>query len=307
MKDYIVLTLVFLAIFTSINAEVSGAPATMGYVIFSIVFIAGLLAYRRHQSNYVKSMLIASIIVQLIFFLAIPYWVIKNYMPLNVSWPYFPEVLWETGALILWYYIVSFIFIPVSVYLFGRRAWCSFICGTGVLAETLGDKYRIKGQKGCGIHPAFTIIRWLIVIITVVFTVLIFTSEPQNALLDMVFLFFFILFLRTVLLNVVNIILMPKFGTRIWCKYFCPQGLLIGLISRLGRFTLVRDKELCTNCNTCNNNCSMDINISGGPEINRSTDCVGCGVCVEVCPQQALSMQTGIPVKPEKEEKIIRA
>ncbi|MDP3051854.1 MAG: 4Fe-4S binding protein [Eubacteriales bacterium] len=44
----------------------------------------------------------------------------------------------------------------------------------------------------------------------------------------------------------------------------------------------------------------MAIDITAGPAINRTGNCVGCGVCVEVCPQQALSMRTGrlpIPAK----------
>ncbi|KJS64564.1 MAG: hypothetical protein JL50_18580 [Peptococcaceae bacterium BICA1-7] len=54
-------------------------------------------------------------------------------------------------GLLLWYYIISFVFLPVIVFLYGRRAWCSFICGTGARLETLGDPYRAAGPKeeGC--------------------------------------------------------------------------------------------------------------------------------------------------------------
>ena len=235
MKDYIILILVFLLFFVSINAEVSGAPPTFGYVFVGVVLLAGLLAYKRHGSKYVRNMLLISLTVQLVFFLAIPYWLLNTGLGLNIAWPYFPEVLWDAGTLVLWYYIISFVFLPVVVFLFGRRAWCSFICGTGVMAETLGDKYRVNGSKGSGISPFFTWLKWFILVGTIVFTVLMLTGDPQNALMNMIFLVVFILLLRTALLMAGNIILMPKLGTRIWCKYFCPQGLLISLISQIGR------------------------------------------------------------------------
>ncbi len=120
----------------------------------------------------------------------------------------------------------------------------------------------------------------------------------------MVAIFLLILLLRTLLMQAVNIILMPKLGTRIWCKYFCPQGLLIGLISRIGRFALVKDETLCIRCGICNQHCSMSIDITSGPAVNRSGECVGCGVCVEVCPQKALSMTTGTVSGVEKSDKV---
>lgn len=304
MKDYIILILVFLLFFVSINAEVSGAPPTFGYVFVGVVLLAGLLAYKRHGSKYVRNMLLISLTVQLVFFLAIPYWLLNTGLGLNIAWPYFPEVLWDAGTLVLWYYIISFVFLPVVVFLFGRRAWCSFICGTGVMAETLGDKYRVNGSKGSGISPFFTWLKWFILVGTIVFTVLMLTGDPQNALMNMIFLVVFILLLRTALLMAGNIILMPKLGTRIWCKYFCPQGLLISLISRVGRYALLKDNSLCAGCGTCNSHCHMAIDISGGPEINRTGDCVGCGVCVEVCPHQALSMTNNTSLIKEKSEKV---
>ncbi|MEW6276530.1 MAG: 4Fe-4S binding protein [Bacillota bacterium] len=236
--------------------------------------------------------------------MAIPYWLIKNNMALNISWPLYAEVLWAAGGLLAWYAVVSFVFVPVVVFLFGRRAWCTFICGTGVLAETLGNDYRIFGSKAKTPPPGFIAIKWIILVLTVVFTVLAFSGFTREKAFSLAFMIVFILLLRTLFMQAVNIILMPKLGTRIWCKYFCPQGLLIGLISSIGRFALVKDESLCTGCGICNQHCSMSIDITGGPAVNRSGECVGCGVCVEVCPQKALSMTTGAVSGVEKSDKV---
>jgi len=128
--------------------------------------------------------------------------------------------------------------------------------------------------------------------------------ELREKAFSLAFMIVFILLLRTLFVQAVNIILMPKLGTRIWCKYFCPQGLLIGLISRIGRFALVKDESLCTGCGICNQHCSMSIDITGGPAVIRSGECVGCGVCVEVCPRKALSMTTGAVSGVEKSDKV---
>lgn len=195
--------------------------------------------------------------------------------------------------MLIWYAIISFVFIPVAVFLFGRRAWCTYICGMGVLAETLGDDYRSLGPKTKTPPPTLTAFKWAILALTVVLTVLAFSGSEQGKTFNLIFMTVFILFLRTFLMQAVNIILMPKYGTRIWCKYFCPQGLLINLISRFSRFALIKDESLCTHCGTCNQSCSMAIDIAGGPTIIRNGECVGCGVCVEVCPQKAITLNTG--------------
>lgn len=294
MKDYVKLTLVFLLFFTTINLEINKiAPPTFAYFFSALIIITALAAYRRHESKYARTMFLTIIAVQTLFCLVIPYWVLNKSMALNATWPYFPELLWTMGGLAAWYYIISFIFVPVVVYFYGRRAWCSFICGTGALAETLGDSYRTVGKKAAPVSPAFMFIRWLILILTVAATAAAFYGYSDSSLFNLVFLIIFILFLRTFLMQAINIILMPKLGTRIWCKYFCPQGLLLSILSRAGRFSLVRDQALCAGCGICNRNCSMSIDITNGPPVNRSGECVGCGICVEVCPQKALSMTTG--------------
>lgn len=304
MKDYIKLIIIFLLLFASINLErAPGFPRTFAYIFCALILIFGYMAYTRYKTKYVKTMYITSVTCQLVFCLAIPYWVLNQGMALNAPWPYFPEVLWTTGSLVFWYYIISFAVLPVIVFLFGRRAWCSFICSTGTLAETLGDKYRNRGSKSSGIPKGFSFFKWLVVIATLAITLLT-VGNTQDKLLNLLFLIFFILFLRTLLMLAVNIILMPKLGTRIWCKYFCPQGLLIALISRIGRFALVKDESLCANCGTCNKNCSMSVDVAGGPAVNRSGECVGCGICVELCPQKALSMTNNLSKERSKTKEI---
>jgi len=293
MKDYAVLIGVFLLLFGSIQLEVHGvAPSTLGYVWCAVVLVAGIVAYRRHRSAYVRSMYVTVISVQLLFQMALPYWVLHQGMALNLTWPYHPDVLWGTGALALYYFALSFVIVPLLVLLFGRRAWCSFACVLGAVGETLGDRYRTRGRKAHPLPAGFVALKWVILAGIAAVTILALTGHAGTAAFDWIYLIVFILLLRALLSLAVNVIFMPRFGTRIWCKYFCPQGLLLGLLGRISRFALIRNNDLCKHCGLCSKHCSMALDIAGGPAFNRSGDCVGCGVCVEVCPQNALSMTT---------------
>ncbi|MCL6611884.1 MAG: 4Fe-4S binding protein [Peptococcaceae bacterium] len=301
MKDYLKLTAIFLVLFIAINLETGKvAPPTFNYFFCALIILFGYIAFRRHKLQYVKKFLLVTMAVQFVFNLAIPYWILQKSMPLNATWPYFPEVLWATGSLVLWYYIISLVFVPVVVYLYGRRAWCTFICGTGALAETIGDPYRTRGAKAGELPRGFVVFKWAVLALSVTATVAALAGYAPDRMFNLIFLVLFILFLRTLLMQAVNIILMPKLGTRVWCRYFCPQGLLIGLISRSGRFALVKNEALCAKCGTCNSNCSMGIDITGGPAVNRSGECVGCGICVEVCPQKALSLTSDTKLTGDK-------
>jgi polyferredoxin len=301
VKDYIKLIIIFLIFFITINLEINRvAPPTFNYFFCGTILVFGFIAFRRHHMKYIKNFLLTTIAVQLICSLAIPYWILQKSMALNATWPYFPELLWATGSLALWYYIISFAFVPVVVFLYGRRAWCTYICGTGALAETIGDPYRTSGSKAKSLSGGFVFFKWLFLVLSVIITILALSGYVQDKLFNLFFLIVFILFLRTLLMQAVNIILMPKLGTRVWCRYFCPQGLLLSLISRLGRFALLKDATLCAGCGTCTQNCSMGIDITNGPSVNRSGECVGCGICVEVCPQKALSLTSDVKLIRDK-------
>ena len=65
------------------------------------------------------------------------------------SWPLFfytffydPHIIW-----IIWGLLLTVIILPIFVLFFGKR-YCSWICGCGGLAETLGDRWRHLSPKG---------------------------------------------------------------------------------------------------------------------------------------------------------------
>jgi len=74
---------------------------------------------------------------------------------------------------------------------------------------------------------------------------------------------------------------------RFWCKYLCPLGALLGILSR---FSILKRSvsEGCTSCGACASVCH------GGAAPDKigkwkNTECLYCFNCDDVCPQNAVS------------------
>jgi ferredoxin len=51
------------------------------------------------------------------------------------------------------------------------------------------------------------------------------------------------------------------------------------------------DPELCTECRNCSDRCEMDaITYSDGPSYVEQVRCIGCGLCISTCPDEAIRL-----------------
>ncbi len=70
---------------------------------------------------------------------------------------------------------------------------------------------------------------------------------------------------------------------RAWCRYFCPLGGAISLLSKLSLFRIRREESSCKSCVLCERPCPVKINVATANIV--SSNCIGCMACVESCPR----------------------
>ncbi len=68
-----------------------------------------------------------------------------------------------------------------------------------------------------------------------------------------------------------------------WCRYLCPYGALLGLLSRFSPFKVRRNEEKCVHCHACTKHCPALIDVEK-KEAVKSEECFGCLTCVSRCP-----------------------
>ena len=217
------------------------------------------------------------------------------------AWPLFfytfignPHKIW-----VLWGAVLAFVILPVLVLIHGKR-YCSWICGCGGLAETLGDRWRHLAPKGK------TSVRWefmnsIVLAAAVVVTVLVLARDAWNILAKpaQFGLEYYHLFADIWLVGIVPVTLYPFFGGKVWCRYWCPLAKLMQIWSaaftrfRVSRFA-IHANEKCIACTECTRNCQVGIDVMSyalkqEPITNANSSCIGCGICVTVCPMDVLS------------------
>jgi polyferredoxin len=97
--------------------------------------------------------------------------------------------------------------------------------------------------------------------------------------------------------GVIGVGFYPLLGSRVWCRFGCPQAAILGIWQKLfSRFRITTNGDQCMSCGNCSAFCEMGIDVRSyaerGENIVRAS-CVGCGVCSAVCPRGVLKLENG--------------
>ncbi|HMG89097.1 MAG TPA: 4Fe-4S binding protein [Chryseolinea sp.] len=300
----------------AISGHEAGRFFLYGFIYTLCVIVMGvrmMIHYRHSKYQLLRTVSVmffqlcfAFLIPEILIRLNKPYFDFKNIWPLDYTFffDYRLNELIASGGLgvfmLGWGIALTIVAVPVMVYFFGKRWYCSWVCGCGGLAETLGDPFRHLSNKSL---KAWKIERWMVhgvlalaVLMTAGVLYTFFTGASW-------FLFFDSYVLReiygvaigSIFAGVVGTGFYPLMGNRVWCRFGCPLAAYLGLIQRFkSRFRITTNGGQCISCGNCSTYCEMGIDVrwyaQRGQNIVRSS-CVGCGVCSSVCPRGVLNLE----------------
>ena len=203
--------------------------------------------------------------------------------------------------MVFWGAAMIFIATPILTYFFGKRWYCSWVCGCGGLANTTGDAFRHLSDKSL---KAWKIERWTvysILILILLTTALLWINSFSNGTvlgnLSGNFAKFYGFFIGAVFSGVIGVGFYPILGTRVWCRFGCPMAAILGIQQKFfSRFRITTNGGQCISCGNCSTFCEMGIDVRAyaqkGQNIVRAS-CVGCGICATVCPRGVLKLENG--------------
>ncbi|MHC4858690.1 MAG: NAD(P)-binding domain-containing protein [Planctomycetota bacterium] len=226
-----------------------------------------------------------------------------HFFSLVMAWPLSFKAIpapWIDGQLAPFLYAVglTFLVFPVAVYYFGSR-FCSWVCGCGCLAETLGDEVRHlapRGPKSIRFERAAGRIVLALATIATVYTMFMVSwgSAAEASKTGKLALLWYGIAVDVTLAGAVGLAFYWFMGNRIWCRFFCPLRMYMNLIGSIAsRFKIVSSKDKCIACGQCSRQCQMGIPVMdfakrGEAVTLKTSSCIGCGVCVDVCPVDVL-------------------
>ena len=284
-------------------------------VIMVTMAVRMYIKYRHNKYQIVRTtsvlffqIVFAFLIPEIMASLGKPGYDFKNAFPLDYDF-FFEwnlETLTESGGLgifiLVWGVVLTLVIVPVMVYFFGKRWYCSWVCGCGGLAETLGDPYRQHSNKSM---KAWKLERWLIhsvlvfsLVMTLVTLYCYFTGAEAFLGINSQWIKDTYSFLIGAwFAGVIGTGFYPIFGNRVWCRFGCPLAAYLGFVQRFkSRFRITTNGGQCISCGNCSTYCEQGIDVRAyaqkGENIVRSS-CVGCGVCSAVCPRGVLKLENG--------------
>lgn len=304
-------------------------------LIYSIAITSGGLyviwKYKHNKYQIVRTSVV--IFVQIVFGFSIP-WIMKmikqpdyyfSYIwPLKTSYFYPSTIAYQFKAglpvpIIAYSFIAGLIVAPLLAVIFGKRWYCSWVCGCGGLANTFGEPWRHLSDKSTNAWKLekWTIHFFLLLTLLVTGMALLAGLLPTKAALqaqgvsgdqlkylvgavkgfqsfDMQLRDFYGVVAVSLLSGIVGVGLYPLGGTRVWCRFACPMAALLGLAQKFGRFRIRVKRDMCISCGMCSKYCEMGIDVRSYAQANQSftrASCVGCGLCSEVCPRGVLRLE----------------
>jgi polyferredoxin len=184
----------------------------------------------------------------------------------------------------------------VAMSLIAKKSFCSWLCPVGTLSEHLAQVGRTLFGRNFRLPGALDIpLRGLKYLLLAFFLVIIggmsaemlssFLQTPYGLLADVKMLNFFRHMSLTAVIVVGVLLLLSLVVEGVWCRYLCPYGALMGLVSLASPLKVRREASLCSGCGHCAKVCPAGLAVDKLVQI-RSVECTACMACVASCPAE---------------------
>jgi polyferredoxin len=189
----------------------------------------------------------------------------------------------------------------LAMSLLAKKSFCSWLCPVGTLSECLWKVgRRIFGRNFYPWPMLDILLRGVKYLLLLFFARLILLDMPSSALeaflhspywavSDVKMLHFFSEMSTTTLVCILILVGLSLLYQNAWCRYLCPYGALLGLLSLMSPMKIQRREAACTDCHRCSKACPARLPIHRKMSVH-SPECSGCLTCLNACPEQALGM-----------------
>jgi polyferredoxin len=184
-----------------------------------------------------------------------------------------------------------------------KRSFCSWICPVSTVTEVLwkvgnkvlGRNYRVWLWLDWLIRP----IKYLLMLFFIGSIVVIMSRESvqsfilsdYNKMADVKLLDFFTHLSGLPLIVIATLLFLSFFIRNPFCRFLCPYGALLSVVSRFSPLKIERKESACISCGGCNKACPSHIDVMHQERV-CSNECIGCLRCVSSCPKpEALQMR----------------
>jgi polyferredoxin len=196
-----------------------------------------------------------------------------------------------------------------------RKAFCSWLCPIGTISDYIWRAGRQIFRRN------FHLPRWLDIPVRALKYLLLaffvwavanmsaaavvqFTHSPYGVIADVRMLNFFRYLGGTAAIVLGLLVVASALIQNFWCRYLCPYGALLGIVSLFSPLRIRRTEEACIDCAKCAKACPSALPVDKLITI-KSAECTGCLECVAVCPAEgALDMSLLVATSNRKQHRI---
>jgi polyferredoxin len=178
-----------------------------------------------------------------------------------------------------------------------KKGFCGWICPIGTISQYVwmagekifGRNFRVEKYTDIGLRSVKYLILafffWIIVVAMGTTMILMFFLSDYYKIVDVRMLKFFTDMSRLTLWVLLGLAALSLLYKNFWCRYLCPYGALLGLLSRLSPLKVRRNEEKCIHCHACTRSCPSLIDVES-KSVVKSGECFGCLTCVSKCPSE---------------------